>query len=221
MIVNLLDDIPHGATGQMTPLDHQTIYDKAADGYGRSHDRWLRHAGGEAQCAFEGAVTALLQPGMRVIDVACGTGTVARRLRKGAGGAFNLTLLDVSPAMLDHCSDIPATRVVGCMKTLPFPDNTFDLLTCAWGIETVDDPAKALAEFMRVTRPGGHICIVHCADRPAHSLLGRALRHRITTSGRGRFLSHDLLSRQAAMIGAKRIQTLHCTGPAAAMLVHV
>lgn len=221
MIVNLLDDNPHGASGQLTAIDPITIYNGVSGTYGRSHQRWLRFAGGEAQCAFEGAVTALLRPGMRMIDVACGTGTVARRLLRNAGGRIDLTLLDASPAMLRTCHDIPATRVNARMQCLPFCNDSFDLLTCAWGIETLHDPRPALAEFVRATRPGGHVCLVFCADRPAQSFVGQALRRHIALSGRGRFLDHDTIGKLCTLAGAAKVQILHSTGPAAAMILHV
>lgn len=189
--------------------------------YDQAHARWLRFAGGEAQCAFEGAVTALLRPGATVMDAACGTGTVARRLLRNVGGTVELVLLDNSTKVLDRCADISADRVHGCMTNLPFTADQFDLVTCAWGIETLDDPGSALTEFVRVTRHGGHVCLVFCADRPARSIFGAACRHRITASGRGRFLDNQAMHKMARMAGAKYIQTLHCTGPAAAMILHV
>lgn len=221
MIVNLLDDTALGGALQVNMAKSRSIYDESADRYSKSHARWLRFAGGEAQCAFEGAVTALLRPGIRMLDVACGTGTVARRLLKGSSGDFELALLDASQRMLSKCRDIPAKRVIGCMKTLPFQTDSFDLVTCAWGLETVDDPVRALSEFVRVTRHGGHVCVVFCADRPSRSLLGRALRHKVTYSGRGTFLSHTRMRAFAKAAGAHRVQALHCTGPAAAMIFHI
>lgn len=197
------------------------IYDNLADSYGKAHARWLRFAGGEAQCAFEGATTALLHPGIRMLDAACGTGTVARRLLKGLDGGFDLVLLDTSKRMLNCCADLPAQRVTGCMTDLPFPNNSFDLVTCSWGIETLDDPYPALSEFVRVTRSGGHVCIVFCAARPPRSLADRALRHRVVHSGRGSFLIHDHVRDLAKAAGARRIQSLHCSGSAAAMILHV
>lgn len=197
------------------------LYDTMSEKYDRSHGRWLRFAAGEAQCAFEGAATALLRPGMRAIDVACGTGTVVRRLLREAGGAFELVLVDASANMLDKCRDIPAKRVIGCMKNLPFGSDYFDLLTCAWGIETLSDPRPALREFVRVTRPGGHICLVFCSDRPAQSIVGLALCQRITSTGQGRFLNHETLHEQALQAGARNVQVLYCGGPAAAMILHV
>lgn len=202
-------------------MNSRNIYDEAAASYAKARARWLRFAGGEAQCAFEGAVTALLRPGMRMLDVACGTGTVARRLLEGADGNFDLVLLDSSQRMLSRCDDIPAQRLVGCMKDLPFQPGSFDLLTCAWGIETLNDPFPALLEFVRVTRSGGHVCLVFCADRPSRSIIGRALRHRVAQSGRGSFLALSRLRDLAKAAGARRIQSLHCSGPAAAMILHV
>ncbi len=197
------------------------VYDEVTDTYGRAHARWLRFAGGEAQCAFEGAVTALLRPGIRFLDVACGTGTVARRLLKGLEGDTDLVLLDASQKMLDCCDDIPARRIIGCMKDLPFQDNSFDLLTCAWGIETLDDPYQALSEFVRVTRCGGHVCIVFCANRPPRSIADRVLRHRISYSGRGVFLVDGKVRTLAKAAGARLVQSLHCSGSAAAMILHI
>lgn len=197
------------------------IYDDVADSYGKAHARWLRFAGGEAQCAFEGAATVLLRPGIRMLDAACGTGTVARRLLNSIDGSFDLVLLDTSSCMLDCCADLPAQRVTGCMTDLPFPDNSFDLLTCSWGIETLEDPYPALSEFVRVTRPTGHVCIAFCADRPPRSIADRALQHRIIQSGRGSFLVHDDVRELSKAAGAKRIQSLHCSGSASAMILHI
>lgn len=205
----------------MYPMDTRSVYDAGADTYVVAHARWLRFAGGEAQCAFEGAVSALLRPGMHMLDAACGTGAVVRRLRAGVNGQVNLVLLDTSQRMLDKCRDIPAERVLGCMKSLPFDNGQFDLLTCAWGIETLADPRPALAEFVRVTRPGGHVCLVFCADRPTPSLMGRVMRRAIVNSGRGTFLNCQNLRQFADMAGAKHVQILHCTGPAAAMILYI
>lgn len=198
--------------------ERTTRYAAQVARYDRSHARWLRHAGGEAQCAFEGAAAALLRPGMALLDAACGTGTVARRLLAGVDGSVELTLLDAEPGMLDLCSDLPARRLSGRIEAMPLPDDSFDLVTCAWGIETLDDPRPALGEFLRVARPGAAICIVFCAERPARSLWGEALRHSIEWRGLGRFLDGPLVMAAAATLGARDIRALHCTGPAAAVL---
>lgn len=196
-------------------------YDATARFYDRSHSRWLRHAGGEAQCAFEGAVAALLRPGMSLLDAACGSGTVARRLLRATRGEIDLVLLDVSTRMLGACRDIGARSVLGCMEDLPFEDSSFDLVTCAWGLETLSDPRPALSEFVRVVRPGGRICLVFCADLPTRSLVGAVLRRHVRHTERGRFLNCDTVTEDALRAGASHVQRLHCTGPAAALIVHV
>lgn len=196
-------------------------YDAAAPWYDRSHARWLRHAGGEAQCAFEGAAAALLRPGMSVLDAACGSGTVARRLLGIARGNIKLALLDASAQMIARCVDIEATHVLGRMENMPFAAHSFDLITCAWGLETLEDPGPALREFIRVARPGGRICLVFCADRPPQSVIGAFMREHIRYSDRGRFLNCETLTAGALEAGALHVQTLHCTGPAAAMILHI
>ena len=145
-------------------------YNRLSDQYDRSHARWLRHEGGEAQCAFEGAAAALMRPDLSMLDVACGTGATIRRLIASAGAPSDLMLLDASQRMLDRCADLPGGRVKGLMQRLPFRADRFDLVTCAWGIETLDHPDPALAELVRVTRPGGHICLVFCAERPVRTI---------------------------------------------------
>ena len=196
-------------------------YDRLSDQYDRSHARWLRHEGGEAQCAFEGAAAALMRPDLSMLDVACGTGATIRRLIASAGAPSDLMLLDASQRMLDRCADLPGGRVKGLMQRLPFRADRFDLVTCAWGIETLDHPDPALAELVRVTRPGGHICLVFCAERPVRTIWGYGLTRRIAAAGLGRFLDAGMIQRGLARLGAADIRVLHCTGPAAALLARV
>lgn len=204
-------------TGPLDDCSHDYNQDHAT--YDRSHARWLRFAGGEAQCAFEGAVSALLRPGMSMLDVACGTGALARRLQSSAGGAFQLSLLDASHRMLERCQDITARRVLGRMEAMPFQSDSFDVVTCAWGLETVGNPSLALAEFLRVVRPGGAVCLVFCADRPARSIWNWFARQHVETTSRGRFLDCEEVLAMVRSLGAQSVQVLHSTGSAAALIV--
>ena len=205
----------------MISIDLSYCYGARAHRYDSAHSRWLRYAGGEAQCAFEGAVSALLKPGYKVLDVACGRGDVARRILSNEVCDIDLTLVDRSQRMLAACNDIPATRVAGCMTDLPLQDDQFDLVTCAWGIEVLSDPSIAIQEFMRVTRANGHLCLVFCADRPARSLMSRVLRSHVVYTNRGQFLDPARVGAFALSIGALHVQRLFCTGPAAAMIIQV
>ena len=96
-------------------------------------------------------------PRQTVLDVATGTGAVARELlRKGC----TVVGLDQSPEMLAEARRrLPddVTLIEGRAEQLPFPDATFDALTFTYLLRYVDDPAETLQELARVVRPGGTI----------------------------------------------------------------
>jgi demethylmenaquinone methyltransferase / 2-methoxy-6-polyprenyl-1,4-benzoquinol methylase len=98
------------------------------------------------------------EPGDTVLDVATGTGAVARELlaRKGC----TVVGLDQSPEMLAEARlRVPpgVTLVAGEADSLPFPDGTFDALTFTYLMRYVPDPSTTLRELARVVRPDGTI----------------------------------------------------------------
>jgi len=111
----------------------------------------------------------LVEPivGSRVLDVACGTGDLTEAFARA--GATEVTGLDYTAAMLDHAR-VKAAKAGGAVgrihylqgdaQSLPFPDASFDIVSIAFGIRNVADPAKALAEFRRVLAPGGRLAIL-------------------------------------------------------------
>ena len=130
---------------------------------------------------------AVVRPGDRVLDAACGTGDLAvADLRAGAG---RVTGLDFSEKMLERARrKAPLEWVQGDMLALPFADATFDSATVGFGARNVDDLALALRELRRVLRPGGRLGILEITQprgtlRPFYSLwfdrvvplLGKAL----------------------------------------------
>ncbi len=123
---------------------------------------------------------ALAQPvaGLSVLDVACGTGDLAEAfMRAGAGSVVGL---DYTPAMLD-LARVKASRAGGRIATiqyvhgdaqsLNYPDRSFDIVSIAFGIRNVADPAKAIGEFARVLRPGGRLIILEFAN-PRSKFIG-------------------------------------------------
>lgn len=103
------------------------------------------------------------QPGQRILDVATGTGLVARAL---AAQEATVVGLDQSQAMLDgarvRLAKRPAlaariTLVRGEAECLPFPDGEFDGLTFTYLLRYVDDPAQTMRELARVVKPGGRV----------------------------------------------------------------
>jgi demethylmenaquinone methyltransferase/2-methoxy-6-polyprenyl-1,4-benzoquinol methylase len=104
------------------------------------------------------------RPGQSILDVATGTGMVARAL--AARGA-TVTGLDQSEAMLGTAKEsLPAalegrvTFVTGQAEHLPFADASFDALTFTYLLRYVDDPAATMRELARVVKPGGRIGMV-------------------------------------------------------------
>jgi ubiquinone/menaquinone biosynthesis C-methylase UbiE len=65
--------------------------------------------------------------------------------------------------MLVKADDVPGKRVAGDVQHLPFPDDTFDVVVSAWVIETVQDPLRAVSEYVRVIEPHGHVLYTFCS----------------------------------------------------------
>ena len=96
--------------------------------------------------------------GDRVLDVAAGTGTSSEPL---ADAGVDVVPADFSLGMLRvgrrRRPDLPFTAADA--MHLPFADGVFDAVTMSFGLRNVEDPAAALAEFRRVTRPGGRLVV--------------------------------------------------------------
>ena len=120
---------------------------------------WRRHA----------VRVAAVRPGERVLDVACGTGDLTAMFARRTN-ADRVIGADFTPEMLEVArhkqARLPAdvrTRVdytQADAMDLPFPDNAFGVVSIAFGIRNVQEPAKALAEFARVLKPGGRLVIL-------------------------------------------------------------
>jgi ubiquinone/menaquinone biosynthesis C-methylase UbiE len=95
-----------------------------------------------------------------VLELACGTGIVTRRLRDRLGPVAKLVATDLNDAMLDYAARKfkPADRInwkQADATELPFADRTFDAVVCQFGLMFVPDKEKALSETYRVLKPGG------------------------------------------------------------------
>ena len=117
-----------------------------------------------------------VRPGSSVVDVAGGTGDIARAVL--AAGAGSVTVVDLTPAMLaeGRARTVDAGRldgidwVAGNAESLPLPDRAFDAYTVAFGLRNVTRLDKALAEARRVLKPGGRFLVLEFAPRAAAGL---------------------------------------------------
>jgi demethylmenaquinone methyltransferase / 2-methoxy-6-polyprenyl-1,4-benzoquinol methylase len=120
------------------------------------------------------AARAVVRPGDRVLDAACGTGDLAIADKKA--GADRVTGLDFSEKMLARARrKADLEWVQGDMLALPFADATFDAATVGFGVRNVADLELALHELRRVLHPGGRLAILEITQprgvlRPFFSL---------------------------------------------------
>ncbi len=113
------------------------------------------------------------RPGMRLLDVAGGTGDIAFRFLKRLKGDGHVTVCDLTSAMLDEGArraekDGVANIdwVCGDAMALPFADRSFDACTLAFGIRNVTRIEDALAQAYRVLRPGGRFLCLEFSQIP-------------------------------------------------------
>ncbi|MGW4565223.1 class I SAM-dependent methyltransferase [Streptomyces sp. NPDC004561] len=182
-------------------------YEKEADAYDASR-------GGEARAdAAAHAVLGLIPDGPgRLLDVACGTGIVTRRLAAGRPGT-RVTGADLTPAMVRMAgARLPGAVVRADSRRLPFATGAFDAVTSIWLLHLLDDAEDVraiVAECARVLRPGGvYVTTVDKAEahdvgsdidavlasrpvRPAADAAGtvtaHAVRHGLGPAGRAAF----------------------------------
>jgi demethylmenaquinone methyltransferase / 2-methoxy-6-polyprenyl-1,4-benzoquinol methylase len=144
------------------------VFHRVADRYDLMNDVM---SGGFHRLWKEAMVAALNPPRRspyRVLDVAGGTGDIAFRIVDASGGNADVTVLDINPSMLEVGRDRAARRgvagniafVEANAEGLPFPDDSFDAYTIAFGIRNVPRIDRALEEACRVLKPGGRfLCL--------------------------------------------------------------
>jgi ubiquinone/menaquinone biosynthesis C-methylase UbiE len=121
--------------------------------------------------------------GDRVLDVACGTGIVARTAAELSGPAGRVIGLDLNEAMLTVARRVRPDLDwrQGDAVSLPFADEFFDVALCQSGLMFVPDPGAAVREMFRVVRPGGRVAVQvwSSLDRQTaiHSLADAVARH--------------------------------------------
>jgi ubiquinone/menaquinone biosynthesis C-methylase UbiE len=147
------DDLTRDKDGQ------RQQWDSVAAGWGK----WWRTIENGAQCVSERMLDlAEVQPGHRVLDIATGIGEPALRAASRVGPAGRVVATDLSSRMLDfaraRATSLGLTNVEFMevdAERLDFPDSSFDVVLCRWGITSLPNPSNTLAAIRRMLTPNG------------------------------------------------------------------
>lgn len=154
------------------------------------HRLWKRHF----------VATSGIRKGDRVLDLAGGTGDIAALLLPRVGAAGEVVVADINAAMLHAGRDRLLDR--GLLQglrwaqvnaeALPFPDESFDAVTIAFGLRNVTDKDQALREMQRVLKPGGRALILEFSKVNQHWLQPLYDFHSFQVLPRiGKLVAHD------------------------------
>ena len=157
------------------------------------------------------AEAAQVQPGQRVLDVACGTGVLTREVSARAGPTGYVAGLDPSPGMLSVAKEL-APEIDwrhGTAESIPFQDDSFEAAVCQFGLMFFADRLQALREMLRVLAPRGRMAVAvwdGLAGIPAYaaevSLLDRLAGPEAASALRAPFVLGDRDALQATFAAA-------------------
>ena len=138
---------------------------------------------------------AALRPGERVLDIACGTGVVARLASQQVGATGTVAGLDVNPGMLAVARSatppgMPIEWHEASAEAMPIPDASFDVVLCQMGLQFMQDKRAALREMRRVLVRGGRLILNVPGPTPQlFTIMGEALARHIGAEAAG-FVNH-------------------------------
>ncbi len=148
------------------------------DGGAASYDRIekLMALGSGSWYRRDALRVAGLKPGMRVLDVATGTGLVAREAARLAGDPRLVIGVDPSAGMIGQAGQrLPIRLIRARAEQLPFPDASFDFLSMGYALRHVADLTATFREYRRVLKPGGIACVLELT-RPKGAIRQALLR---------------------------------------------
>jgi ubiquinone/menaquinone biosynthesis C-methylase UbiE len=171
--------MPTAEEQRQTQKDMWTAVAEAWDKW----DDWFTAQSRDLIAWFCRAVNA--KPGMRVLDLACGAGQPARTIAPLLLPGGQIVATDISPQMLAVTAR--KVRAAGLtnvelgemdLENIQFPDDTFDAVTCRFGLMFCPEPEKAAREIRRVLKPGGRFAVAvwdEPAKNPFFTSIGKPL----------------------------------------------
>jgi len=149
----------HYATQQERAAFVRSLFDRTAPQYDRANSVFFLGTG--ARYRERRLAAAGLQPGMRLLDVAVGTGWTADAARRIQGTDASIIGVDVSAGMLGIARRrLGIVLVQASAEALPLTDMCVDFVTMGYALRHVSDLAAAFREFRRVLRPGGRLLVL-------------------------------------------------------------
>ena len=147
--------------------DRRPLVAALFDGWARHYDRVGRSLtlGSGPWYRRHALLRGGLRPGMKLLDVATGTGLLAREAENLLGGTGKVVGVDPSAGMLSEAQRAlrsPLAR--GWAEALPFRDDAFDMLSLGYALGHVASFEAAFREFLRVLRPGGRLVLLEIAQ---------------------------------------------------------
>ncbi len=149
------------------------MFDSSAPDYDRVER--LLAVGSGSWYRRQALLRAGLAPGMRILDVAVGTGLVAREAVGLVGDRGSVIGVDPSAGMLAQSEAHGLTLARARAEALPFAAQSFDFLCLGYALRHVADLGAVFGEFRRVLRPGGRLLVLEIT-RPAGRLAAAALK---------------------------------------------
>jgi SAM-dependent methyltransferase len=145
-------------------LHQEWTSDRTVAAWRRWHAQIAAFTLGATEAILEGAC---LRPGMSILDLASGVGDPALSIAEEVGPSGRVTATDLGPGMISLAEELARKRGLtniefreASAEALPFPSESYDVLTCRFGIMFFPDLPKSLRECLRVLKPGGRAAFV-------------------------------------------------------------
>ena len=139
-------------------------WERMTEGWRSWYDKFSKQSAGATSAILE---LAQIREGMRVLDLACGSGEPSLSLASAVGPTGHVVATDIVPGMLEIAEENARRKSLSNIEfriadaeAIPFPDESFDAVTCRFGAMFFSDPERAMIEARRVLKNMGVVALV-------------------------------------------------------------